>query len=63
MIDERQIGKENDMEINDNKKILERVTTHEYLESILTEDGKIKAEITNRENKSIYYSLNKTLGY
>lgn len=53
----------NKKEIKCKDTILERVTTYEYLGSVMTEDGKIEAEITNRANKStkIYYTMNKTI--
>lgn len=38
-----------------------RVTTYEYLVSILTEDRKIEAEITNRAKTKMYYLLSKTI--
>lgn len=45
---------------------IERVTTYEYLGTLITENGKIETETTDRANKSskLNYALNKSiLGY
>lgn len=62
IINENQDNNSN-KDIKCKNKILERVTTYDYLGSIVTNDGKIDAEITNRANKStkVYYALNKTI--
>lgn len=62
IVNENRDNKANN-EIKCRDTILERVTTYDYLGSILTEDGKIDRELSNRQNKStiIYYSLNKTI--
>lgn len=62
IINEKQ-GSQNIGGIKCKGEILERVTTYEYLGSVITDDGKIDAEITNKANKStrLYYSLNKTI--
>lgn len=63
IVNEKQKEDQNNKDIKCKNKKLERVTTFEFLGSMITEDGKIDAELANRANKSsrIYYTMNKTI--
>ncbi|KAI4461171.1 reverse transcriptase (rna-dependent dna polymerase) [Holotrichia oblita] len=56
-------GKDSNETIQIGGKQLERVSTYEYLGSIITEDGRMDMDINNRIKKTnkIYYALNKTI--
>lgn len=62
MIINKQLGQIEKKEIKRKGKGLGRVSTYNYLGSILSEDGKIEAELANRAKTGsrIYPALNKT---
>lgn len=63
IVNEKHKGEHNNKGIKCKNKELERVSTYEFLGSMITEDGKMEAELVNRANKStrIYYTVNKTI--